>query len=246
VWIALAAALNLVAYSTLSDRMFELALLVFFGSFFLYNFQRLWLLPYSAETISIRHLWINKFSNTLKVLCVISFLLCLNALWILQFRELIWGLVLLTLAILYSYFPWKKPLRNFGWLKTILVTAVWTFTVFFFEDFSQVLSKPIPFVRFVLLVYLLTLLFEYRDKENDRTPTLPRVLPEKWFAIVLIALNGILVCLDIWSEHYYLLGIDMVLLPVLIYFNFKKQGDLFYSFVVDGYLVLNAVAYALK
>lgn len=221
-------------------------LLVFCSTFFLYNFQRLWLLPYPLNTLSERHAWIEKYARALKIMSFAAFVMCLNALRILSYVELGMGILLLLLGVLYSYFPNQNPLRNVGWFKTVLVALVWTLSVFFFESFSAILNNPWPLCRFCILVYLLTLLFEFRDKSTDTAATLPRILSIKHFKIVLIGLNLSVIVIDGFAHQFLLMGLDVFILPLLLALTFKKKGDLFYSFYVDGYLIVSAVVYALK
>jgi hypothetical protein len=243
-WISFAAGINYYAYSLRFHDTADVAdgALVFFSTLFLYNVQRIWLLPY-PPTGDERHAWINDNLTVLKVLAFIGFAVCVVLSFTLPLKQVLIGGVLALISVAYSFIPGKKPLRALGLLKTFLVAIVWALVIFFFTPFDWLINASLTkeFVRFVVLVYLLTLFFEYRDKKTDTEATLPKLLTNHQFAIVLFVLTGIVVGLDAMNGQYVLLITDTALLPIVIWRNFKKPKAIFYSFVVDGFLIVNAL-----
>lgn len=248
-WISFAAWLNFLAYSKFFDHSASIVngCLVFFSTLFLYNFQRIWLLPY-PPTGDQRHDWINKNKQWLKFLALLSALVCCVCVFFLEVEQIILGAGLLLVSVAYSFIPGKKPLRSLGVIKTLLVALVWGLVIFFFAPFDWVIdaSLSFEFLRFVLLVYLLTLLFEYRDRITDNEATLARILTIKRFVGVLVTLCAVLVAIDVINRQFYLLIADGVLLPIVLWWNFKTTKAIFYSFVVDGFLVINAIGLFLE
>ena len=249
VWISFAAWLNFLVYSKFFQHDAGIAngCLVFFSTLFLYNFQRIWLLPY-PPTGDQRHSWINDHLKTLKVLAFLGFVVCTVCVFYLKTEQILLGIGLLLISIAYSFIPGKKPLRSLGLVKTFVVAIVWGLVIFFFAPFDWVINASLSseFLRFVLLVYLLTLLFEYRDRLTDTEETLARVLSVKKFTAVVICLCAILVAIDIRNHQFYLLIADGVLLPIILWWNFITKKAIFYSFVVDGFLVINAIGLFLE
>lgn len=244
VWISFAAWVNFHAYGLHFQHPtdFVNGCLVFFSTLFLYNVQRIWLLPYPPKGDE-RHAWINRNIKVLKVLAIIGFSVCMLLTFTLQVEQIILGGALVFVSMAYSFIPGKKPLRSIGLIKTFLVAIVWALVIFFFVPIDLIISASLTkeFLRFVLLVYLLTLLFEYRDKNTDTVATLARMLSEKQFALALTLLTSLLLILDVLNQQYALMAMDGLLLPIVIWMNFKKPKAIFYSFVVDGFLVLNAL-----
>ena len=244
-WISFAAGINYYAYAKHFHGSADLldGSLVFFSTLFLYNVQRIWLLPY-PPTDDERHNWINKHLVLLKGLALTGFLVCVILTFTLQWSQILLGSILALVSIAYSFIPGNKPLRALGLLKTVLVALVWAFVIFFFTPFDWIVNAALTneFLRFVVLVYFLTLFFEFRDMDTDTEATLPKILSRKQFLSVLIMLSIIVMGLDVINGQYTLLIIDGVLLPMLIWRNFKKPKAIFYSFVVDGFLVLNALS----
>ena len=161
-----------------------------------------------------------------------------------------------TLTLLYSIplLPFKQLdfARKAGFLKTMLLAFTWMFVTAYLplaENHLQFSTTGILIMtkRF-LFILMLCILFDNRDVTIDKvhglhslaTDLSPRTM--QWLIYIvfslLFILNFFLGKNGVSSSQVAALQLSALITLGVYYFSTKKQGYLFYYFIVDGMMVL--------
>jgi 4-hydroxybenzoate polyprenyltransferase len=170
----------------------------------------------------------------------------------------IWPLLLIS-AVLNLFYTgpllFKKPLRLpkiFTYLKSYVIGFVWAYvSVILPVAFSEQTFTPAVVILFInrfMLVSLLVLIFDYRDKLPDyefgiHTPanTMGEREFEVFFLVNTIVYAASVVVLSFFAEEPLFL-LQLILAPVMVFLqqqSKKHPSDLFYLFWVDGVMILS-------
>lgn len=256
--IALAAGLLAAGFSELIESKFALinGLLIGFGTFFMYNIQRLINGLPNAEGLSNRHDWILRNKIMLRITLLVSFALILAFLYL----DIVSLSAFITIGVagIISYFyaakvPFlNKPLRELPYLKIHLIVFVWILTCFVFPRFNQhdiqgVYLKLIPINYLYILA--ITIPFDMRDLKHDypSQKTIPQRLGEKWARIYALILIVLFYALSVFFfeklRENSLFAIAVALQYVLIQNSSNSRPDWYFSGAIDGGIILLGLAY---
>lgn len=162
----------------------------------------------------------------------------------------------LSLAYVVPIFKGKKRLRDIHFVKIFLIAIIWTWLTVVMPAMIYGLETQLATILMCLerlcFVFAITLPFDIRDVEIDgfnKVKTIPLKLgisKSKAIAGIFLTMALFFVCLN-----YYTLGISLsqclayafscLLAGLLIYQSRPQQHDYFYTGLLDGTLVLQAV-----
>lgn len=234
----------------------DLILFVFFSTICSYNFH--WYLTPVSSTEKIRARW----TGTHRMFTLILFFIGLVASAWFAFRLIshwFWLAVGVLLTFLYSAPKLRyKPfiyLRKIAIGKTIFLSFVWMYVTSFLPlvisgDHFGVAEALFCASRF-LLIYAICIIFDYRDRENDRMEGIRSMITwfdergvHRLFYFTLLAFaisTGLL-----YFYHFSAVVILLLLIPgVLVLALYKTArnnfSDYLYYFVLDGLMMLSAL-----
>ncbi len=235
---------------------YNLLLFIFFSTICSYNFY--WLVSkfyFSKRIFDVTFLKLNgSFFLLFIVTAIFSLLLffrlqCLF--WYISFS------IALTFLYVLPLLPFKaiKPLQQLGFLKTILLSFAWAFTTTFLPAASFIkIYLPAALLIFLsrfCFMLLLCIIFDRRDAVLDEIKGLHSIATDtsekKLFLIVLT----VYLCFITYSLIfcYYFSNVfqasAFILSGLLFWIVYKlsnkKQGYVFYYFVVDGLMLATAL-----
>lgn len=177
---------------------------------------------------------------------------------------LLLGIFPLLGAAYYSGAWFRRPLslRHVGWLKPIVIGLVWTGVVFIYpllftewihpERVSPSWFTALLFLKSVLYITLLAILFDAKDTRSDQAHQLKtwmvRMGKRRTLYILLLPLTllgaltwmgyGLLSGASMWRMTWTLL--PFVLLSLTIWDLQRDRNLLYYLLVVDGLMLVKA------
>ena len=154
------------------------------------------------------------------------------------------------------FYAWKIPIKNSNLrdlphVKIYLIAIVWASTSVILPSINQGIDianiNYILFLANFLFIIAITIPFDIRDKELDekRKLTIPQILGirnAKIVAIILMTITYALI-INITDSMYlnFALGFCYLISFVLIMKSSIRQHDHYYSFGIDGILVLQTL-----
>lgn len=229
---------------------------VFFGALCSYNFH--WYLTPGLYGGSYRTNWSVRNKNLHLVLFAIGFIGC--AWYCIQLLQH-WRWLLATAFITFLYSAPKIPFKLFAHLKkiavgkTIFLSLVWTHITAILPLLLQNIQWQDEHFIFAInryfLIYPVCILFDYRDREEDRKEGIKSMItlfPEKGINILFYSCLSIFV---ITTVALYLAGMPLFycialflpgLIVALVYqYSKKTTSDYYYYFFLDGLMMFSAV-----
>ena len=166
----------------------------------------------------------------------------------------------IVLTILYSIpllpIHFLQFTRKAGVLKTVLLAFTWAYVTAFIplQKTYWLLTNADLFIisRRFLFMLMLCIIFDNRDKAVDKirglhslaTDIKPAVLK-----ILIYIIFAVLLFSNFYADHFGIrfsqsiaLQISTLALLIIYFFSTKKQGYLFYYFLVDGLMLFSALA----
>lgn len=238
---------------------FDFLFFVFFGSLCSYNFH--WFLTPSSfggsykTRWSVRHKWLH----------FVLFLSGLSgaAFYVLQLLEH-WEWLLVTAFLTFLYSAPKMPhrlslfLRRIAIGKTIFLAYAWTHITAFLPlelyDAHWTSSHYTFVVNRFYLIYPICILFDYRDREEDRKAGIRSMITQFDERGISIIFQGSLLAFFITSVIMYMqqvpllyvlaLTVPGIIVAILYRPSQKNFSDYFYYFVLDGLMMLSALLLA--
>jgi len=154
-----------------------------------------------------------------------------------------------VIAFLYvGKFPCKKlvSLRDVPFMKAHLVAVVWAGMVVLLPTFQSNIKLSfeilIIFSSIYFFILSLAIIFDIRDIELDEPnkKTMPQLVGIKGASFVAMGFNllsaGLLIYLC--NELFFTLGIFSLLASIFCFFANDKREDLYFSFWIDGLIIL--------
>ena len=245
---------NLLLYLPLNNIGFYS--FVFGATLVQYNLH--YLAKKTALPNSMRFQWSKKNTGTHKVLTITGLIFIITGLFSFQLHHFIFLLLLGFITLLYSLpvmpFTRRKRLKDFGVLKIITLTLLWTLVTVWFpvsQAYYTDVSFLLIFLRRFIFIFILCLVFDIRDteidsKENRRTiPVITGI--RKAYAIcyfllvvfVMISLIQYLKTPDI--IQFNAMVISAAATFVMIEYTKKNKSDIAYLACIDGMMLLQAV-----
>lgn len=237
--------------------------LVFFSTLFLYNYQRVIAFKNKANHLqSDRHIWIDKHQKLLITITILAAVISLIVgISIANKSYFIFGCVVFFLAFFYSTPLFKKNntwyrLRDLPFAKLFLVGIVWSavITIFPIIELLDLFTKKEIYILFLiqfLFITSITIPFDIRDyaiDKHNKIKTLPINLGIKKskqlaYLFVLIGLLFSLVCFFENSSFLITELIISVLCILLIKKSLSTSNDFFFTFYVDGLMILKPILF---
>ena len=227
---------------------------VFFSTLVLYSFPTFTETNFSPE-YSERHKWISEHKKLLLVFSVIGVLVCGTLTFFFPFKFILSFAPVALIAFAY-FFP-QTHLRSIAGLKAGIVALVWTcvtaiypLLLVFNLDMSGTFENSNVTVMILnfLFIFPLCVIYNVRDIEADRkagVKTFPVIYGTKatiavcMFSLVLFSALVIISADDI--EIKLILLLSAAASAVFLFFASEKRSDYYYSFWIDGMIVLQAI-----
>lgn len=233
-----------------------LHLLIAGSTLVIYNVH--YLVKKSAPDISDQYAWVSRYRYLNYSFLSIGLLLCVVFVW--QMPAVVWQfcMVLGLLAFAYSLpvlpFKNKHRLKDTGWLKIIILAAVWTAVT---ALLPMLFWKQDPFrfpfellLRFVFL-FILCLAFDIRDMQVDLEAgiyTLPNKIGLRNTYRLILLLTFLFVSLGFFQYWHFGIMDRLLLLIFTAFFTLwgihyvrKYPSDRNYLLFVDGQMLLNGL-----
>lgn len=216
-----------------------------------------YLVKKTALSNSTRFQWSKRNTYTHKILAGAGLILIIVGLFSFQLRHFIFLLLLGLITLLYSQpvlpFKNRKRLKDFGILKIITLTILWTIVTVWFpvsQAFYTDISFLLIFFRRFIFIFILCLVFDIRDTEVDNKEnrrTIPIVVGAKKAYIICYILLVIFIVLSLiqYLKIPDIAQLNAMLLSaattfVMIEFTKKNKSDIFYLASIDGMMLLQA------
>lgn len=232
---------------------FYFYLLVFSATLGQYNIH--YYIKHDANPESDRFFWSLQHRHIHLILNVIGGIGVLTGLFHLTPRNFMVLGIVAAITILYSFpflpFGRKKRLKDFGLLKILTLTYVWTLITVWFPVVTLTEITPgfrLVFMQRFAFMFALCLAFDIRDRKEDGRKgirTLPVALGERWSYIIIYAALFVFVGLSVLQFRHSLRFMQlnaMILSALATFFMVEKakenNTDLFYLAGIDGMMLL--------
>ncbi len=170
--------------------------------------------------------------------------------------------IIAIITILYSFpflpFKHKKRLKDFGLLKIVTLSYVWTLITVWFPmiTLTKVTKNfELVFVQRFVFIFILCLAFDIRDVVSDRKEgihTVPVSIGRKWSYWLVNVLLVLYVGISFWQfrstgrfMHFNAMVASVLVTYFVIDYSKKNHTDLFYLAAVDGMMMLQPILVAL-
>ncbi len=228
---------------------YEVIGFVFFATILTYTFQRSVKLLNQSRTQNARLRWMRRNDLLVKAILILSTVACIRHAFYFTFEVyvLLVGCGFLSLFYIVKI-PGKlgKNLRDIPSLKIFLIATVWSATATLIPYLNlQNHVGEFPWLLFTanfLFIIALTIPFDIRDLHLDEPEkkTIPQLVGERrsvQIAVVLLIVYWPLLCLLTGLILYAsLLGVCLSI--ILVNGAKKASNDFYFSFVIDGLLIL--------
>lgn len=238
-----------------TENSYNLYGFVFFSTICSYNFY--WLLSKFYFTDRIIHLAFIKAHVSFLLFFVISFLCAVFFLF--QVSYLIpYVLVSVAFTLLYSLplwpFPFVKRLQKIGFFKTVLLAFTWAYITTILPSANFLETSFIPLMvllvaRFCFML-LLCIIFDKRDITVDKSNGLHSLAtdtPAKTLNTIIYVVFILYLMMGLLLRYHFNDKPQMFAFLITGGFvwwvytlSLKKQGYLFYYFLVDGLMLVTA------
>lgn len=206
--------------------------------------------------ISDRMRWSNKFNIWHYIVFSVGAILCAITLFYLSYKVLIACVVLGLLSFAYTLplLPFKTQLRDYGWLKIITLTLVWTIVtsaipIVYLEH--SLTDFPFEILMRFMFMFVLCIAFDIRDMQTDMEhsiKTIPNILGVKNSNLLinctLIFFIGLCVVQHVRYPNVSRLTAEITLAIIsriaISYCN-RHQSDKNYLGFVDGMMLLYGI-----
>ncbi len=248
IWIALAALSLFSALLRVSGNKeeFYAALTIFSSTFIGYNFLKLKGIEHVANDSVFFH-WMRKYQLVVYTLLFLSFITLVIALFYLSFLQISAAALCAFVALVYVGFE-KYNLRHFWFLKTPIVAFVWAVFIValaFVNIYESITCAKLISILLACFLFIqgLTIPFEIRDlkadskvKELQTIPMLFGISMTKKIAIVHLFFA--LVFFALYDIKLLILTPILLLAVTVIYYLREDSSEYYYTFVLDGLIVL--------
>lgn len=225
----------------------------FLSTFFIYNIQRLLRLKGIHEDSSERLLWIKKHALRLFLASFISLIGCLITYFFFLGVELdFWFLALSgVFGILYAFefTPKVEGLRDIPYIKIYLIALLWALVAVFWPSMRigmHPLSYPLIFSVFFYILAC-TVPFDIRDMyyDDNKKKTIPQLVGQNGAKLVAIlfllvsAYSLYISCPQLIANPWFYVSYGGIF--VLILGSSHKRPELYYSGIIDAWILFYAV-----
>ena len=229
---------------------------VFGATLVQYNLH--YLVKKTAVPNSMRFRWSKQNASTHKILAGIGLILIIAGLFSFQLHHFIFLLLLGIITLLYSLpvlpFTNRKRLKDFGILKIITITLLWTMVTVWFpvsQAYYTDVSFLLIFLRRFIFILILCLVFDIRDtevdgKENRRTIPVIMGISKAYVVCYILLIVFVLLSLVQYLKIPDIAQLNSMLISagatfIMIKYTQKNQSDLAHLACIDGMMLLQAI-----
>jgi 4-hydroxybenzoate polyprenyltransferase len=196
---------------------------------------------------------INRYRHHLVFYVFISLIVASWCVVHLSVEAILWCAFPASIALFYvvPIFPRGRRLRDYSYVKILLVGFSWAWFVAFMPSFQSEDSMVIYLSRFLFVIGI-TIPFDIRDAEVDAyagVKTIAHLVKPKialWLAIIMVLLSFTLVLFMSIDSTFLTIELMVHLITIyLIYKSIDIKNDDYYSFVMDGTMGLFLIGYIL-
>lgn len=229
---------------------------VFFSTICSYNFH--WYLTPESVNSSIRSQWTQDHKGLHLVLTMMGLVGAIYYFFVLREH---WMALCFSGFVTFLYSAPKLPqtffkeLKNVAIGKTIFLAFVWMFVTTMLPIFTATDQLKLVHVLFAcsrsFLIYAICILFDYRDREDDKNQGIRSLITyfnERgvniifWISLIIFALSTLL----LYWFHFSIATIIILLIPGIILafiYNYSKKhfSDYLYYFLLDGLMMLSGL-----
>ena len=229
---------SILIYGYVESRVLWIA---FLATYLGYNYQRL-ISVRSSKKNNPKDEWFLSNINSLKVLGFISLLGCIYlCIIIFSLKETLWFSPFAFIVLCYRWPILGVALRDVPYLKLFFISISWGFITVLLPQFSEHdldISWMLILIN-TLYIIGITIPFDIRDLETDSVDkkTIPQVFGVRvavLVSIVCILLAGIM----FFQKGFIGLLYMCIFSVIIVIFSIRKRPDWFFSFVIDGLLLL--------
>lgn len=251
IWIALAAvSLNLYFYKILQIKPdLIVCAFVFAATLFIYNFQRIVKLKTTTAFSGNRLTWMSANLNLSKGLTLIGFLTSSVLFFLLEIRTVFFLIPIGIIALFYVgkfFLKGVVGFRDIPFMKVYFVSFSWvgvTAVLPALNAHAQFNSRIFLLsISIFLLVFALAIIFDLRDINLDEKSkrTIPQLLGKRRTILlsILCLFLAMIIPLLIDSSIWVVALLVILVGTVLILNVSEEKPDLYFSFFLDGILIL--------
>lgn len=235
---------------------FYFYLLVFSATLGQYNIH--YYIKHDANPNSDRFFWSIQNRHIHLILNIVGAIGVIVGLFHLKPKNFMVLCIIGAITVLYSFpflpFKNKKRLKDFGLLKILTLTYVWTLITVWFPMVTLTKITPdfqLVFMQRFAFMFALCLAFDIRDMRSDSQKgirTLPVALGKRWSYIIIYATLVIFLILSImhFRQTLHFMQLNAMIISALATFFMVEQAktndtDIFYLSGIDGMMLLQAV-----
>lgn len=249
-WISAGSLLFTALFYLLVDVPYDFHYLgfVFFSTLLTYTFQRYMKIVYKENVLGPRMEWMKRNVRLVQTILFIGLVgttfyalyLSLSSLFILA----IMGAISFFYAFKFNLTNRKTNLRDIPGIKIYLIGLVWAICCALIPmvELELLNSKTIQIcLGFLLFIIGITIPFDIRDVDVDEInkKTIPQMIGVKWSKVIAILLvTGSFWLMSGTKELFYPSLTSSVISAILIAFARTKNNELYFSFIMDGLLVV--------
>lgn len=162
----------------------HLHILVFCSTLLVYNVH--YIAKKSSPEVSDRFAWSQHYKFYHYVLIVCGLVGCIYSVFVLPYKILLACIVLGLLSFAYSLpllpFKNKRRLKDFGWIKILVLTLVWTIVTSVLPILNvgiRIADFPYEIMMRFVFMFILCIAFDIRDMQTDKGAdiyTLPNII----------------------------------------------------------------------
>jgi len=243
IWIALGAcsftySTSFILYGRIDVKVL---VIVFFATLIGYNYQR-YISVTSQNNSNVKDDWFLSKINLIKAMGYLLIPLCLYlCLVTFNINEAVWFLPFTFIIICYRWPVLGLALRDLPYLKIFIISLTWGFITVLLVQFSEhdLNLNWMLILNNSLYILGITIPFDIRDLDTDSSSkkTIPQIVGVK------IAVSLSIICLLISALMYYNIGFSWfsgvcIISAIVTLFSISKRQDWYYSFIIDGLLLL--------
>lgn len=235
------------------DPMFGL---VCFATLFVYNVDRIFgFSPEDRHQRSERHEWLLRHQNVVRALTALSAIAMITCGLLLPLHIFLVLIPMGAVSVAYGL-PWIRwsgrwlRLKDIPGLKIVLIAVVWSLATstlpiaYQQEQWLNTMTLHL-FLQRALFIFAITLPFDVRDWEKDRTAgilTLPHILGLQGTRVVA-TLAMVMMLIDVWWIHksqplFWGLALSAGITTALLSRMSRQRGELYYAGWMDGTMLI--------
>jgi hypothetical protein len=251
IWIALAAvSLNLYFYKINAHNIdWIICGFVFVATLFIYNFQRIVKLKTATAFSGDRLIWMKRNLALANSITIIGLLASIGLFFLLEIQTVYLLFPVGVVALFYVGKFFVKTLggfRDIPFLKVYFVSMSWVSVSVILpllnnhENLTE--TVWLTGASIFLLVFAIAIIFDLRDANLDEKTkrTVPQLVGKKWtILIAIMALFFSMIFPVLIDVSNWIIALPVIVLGTILIVNASEEkSDFYFSFYLDGILIL--------